>query len=140
MICYYISWNGKAKMHLLRPARGLRDARDVPAQDKRANEMSITPGVCAVVCHRSLSYASIGTGVAYLTRRSLFMRVDLPTFDRPMTATDGPTSLYLRASIALGNDATNTQFSLLKFFFPNFIAFWDIVRGLKPAIAWSWGS
>ena len=101
----------------------------------RASEMSIAPDACAVVCDRSLSYASIGTGVAYLTRRSLFMSVDLPTFDRPMSATDGPKALYVRASIALGADATNTQLFLLKAFFVDCRYAWDIVRELKPPIA-----
>ena len=125
-------------MYLLRPARGLRDARDVPSQQNKRDVNR--PGVCIVVCNRSLPYTSIGTGVAYLTRRSLFVSIDLPTFDWPITATDGPTSLYLRTSIALGIDATNAQFCLLKAFFAifdNCISLWDILRGLKPAIAWS---
>ena len=101
----------------------------------RANESQSTPDVRANACDRNLSYASIGTGVAYLTRRSLFMSVDLPTFDRPMSATDGPKALYVRASIALGADATNTQLFLLKAFFVDCRYAWDILRELKPPIA-----
>ena len=71
--------------------------------------------------------------MAYLTRRSSLMRVDLPTFDLPISATDGPTSAYLRAPIARGSDATNVQLFPLKFFLDVIKCFCEILHGVKAA-------